>query len=90
MTDATKRIAELEAALREIANQDAVENMLDPQWAARIAIAALAGEATAAPRLTDAEIFDIADPYGEFRYGDAQGDKRLEFARAIEAKVRGE
>ena len=43
-----------------------------------------------APRLTDAEIFDIADPYGEFRFGDAQGDKRLAFARAIEAKVRVE
>lgn len=34
-------------------------------------------------RLTDDQIFDIAEPFGEFRYGDAQGDRRLAFARAI-------
>jgi len=34
-------------------------------------------------RLTDDQIFDIAESFGEFRYGDAQGDKRLAFARAI-------
>ena len=38
--------------------------------------------------LTDEEIFDLADHYGEFKYGDAQGHKRLEFARAIEAKLK--
>jgi len=36
----------LRASLREIANQDAVENMIDPQWAVLTARAALAGEAT--------------------------------------------
>lgn len=32
-------------------------------------------------------IFTIAEPFGEFRYGDAQGDKRIDFARAIEAEI---
>ncbi len=39
------RIAELEAALREIRDQNWVENCLDPQWAARIASRALGEEA---------------------------------------------
>lgn len=34
--------------------------------------------------LTREEIFEIAEPFGEFKYGDAQGHKRIEFARAIE------
>ena len=38
-------------------------------------------------RLTDDQIFDIAEPFGEFRYGDAQGDKRIAFARAIIAAI---
>lgn len=33
--------------------------------------------------LTDEQIFDIAEPFGAFEFGDAQGDKRLAFARAI-------
>lgn len=33
--------------------------------------------------LSDAEIMEIASKFGEFQYGDAQGDKRREFARAI-------
>jgi len=92
---ALERVAVLEAALLDMANLWV--SVCNPRgWEPEHVVqytaarAALAGEATAAPRLTDAEIFDIADPYGEFRYGDAQGDKRLEFARAIEAKVRGE
>ena len=36
------RERELEAALREIRDQEWTENVLDPQWAARIATAALA------------------------------------------------
>ena len=35
--------------------------------------------------LTDEQIFDLSEPFGAFQYGDAQGHKRLEFARAIEA-----
>ena len=35
--------------------------------------------------LTDDQIFEIADSFGEFKYGDAQGDKRNGFARAIES-----
>jgi hypothetical protein len=34
--------------------------------------------------LTDGEIFSQADNFGSFQYGDAQGLKRLEYARAIE------
>ena len=37
--------------------------------------------------LTDEEIFSHADTFGAFQYGDAQGDKRLAFARAIEQAV---
>ena len=39
--------------------------------------------------LTDEQIFDLSEPFGAFQYGDAQGHKRLEFARAIEAKLKG-
>ena len=35
--------------------------------------------------LTRDRIFEIAEEFGEFQYGDAQGDKRIGFARAIEA-----
>ena len=35
--------------------------------------------------LTDEQIFNLAEPFGEFRYGDAQGHKRIDFARTIEA-----
>lgn len=38
--------------------------------------------------LTDDEILDSADAFGSFQYGDAQGHKRLEFAKAIEAKLK--
>lgn len=38
--------------------------------------------------LTEEEIFEATDLFGEFRYGDAQGHKRLAFAQAIEAKLR--
>lgn len=34
--------------------------------------------------LSDAEIFDLAGDFGAFEFGDAQGDKRLAYARAIE------
>ena len=33
--------------------------------------------------VTDAQILEIAEPFGEFQYGDAQGHKRIDFARAI-------
>jgi len=35
--------------------------------------------------LTDEQIFDLSEPFGAFQYGDAQGHRRREFARAIEA-----
>ena len=37
--------------------------------------------------LSNEQIFDLAEPFGAFRHGDAQGDKRIEFARAIEKAV---
>ncbi len=46
------------------------------------AILAEAPQPTKQP-LTREEIFDLAEPFGEFQYGDAQGDKRIYFARAI-------
>ena len=39
-------------------------------------------EATQA-EVTDEQILEIAEPFGEFQYGDAQGHKRIDFARAI-------
>lgn len=39
------------------------------------------------PVLTLAQILDLADPFGEFKTGDAQGDKRVQYARAIEKAV---
>ena len=33
--------------------------------------------------MTDEQILEIAEPFGEFQYGDAQGHKRIDFARAI-------
>lgn len=38
--------------------------------------------------LTDDEILNAADVFGSFQYGDSQGHKRLEFAKAIEAKLK--
>ncbi len=38
--------------------------------------------------LSDEEIMEIASDFGEFQYGDAQGHKRLEFARAVLAAAR--
>jgi hypothetical protein len=46
---------------------------------------AAAPSAPAQQPLTDEQIFELAEPFGEFQFGDAQGDKRLAFARAIEA-----
>ena len=42
--------------------------------------------------LTDEQIFDLSEPFGAFQYGDAQGHRRREFARAIEAAhgIKGE
>ena len=37
----------------------------------------------AAKELTDAKILEISEPFGEFQFGDAQGHKRIDFARAI-------
>lgn len=33
--------------------------------------------------LTREELFELAEPFGEFQYGDAQGHKRIDFANAI-------
>ena len=33
--------------------------------------------------VTNEQILEIAEPFGEFQYGDAQGHKRIDFARAI-------
>lgn len=33
--------------------------------------------------LTDEQILEVAEPFGAFEYGDAQGDKRIDFARAV-------
>lgn len=38
--------------------------------------------------LTDEQIFDISEQFGSFEFGDAQGAKTLEFARAIIAASR--
>ncbi|QIM51595.1 hypothetical protein [Hydrogenophaga crocea] len=35
------------------------------------------------PSLTREQVLAIADKYGEFQYGDAQGHKRLEFAADV-------
>lgn len=44
--------------------------------------AAQPAQATQA-EVTDAQILEAAEPFGAFEYGDAQGDKRIDFARAI-------
>lgn len=36
-----------------------------------------------APGLTREQVFGIADKYGAFEFGDAQGDKRLAFAADV-------
>ena len=41
-------------------------------------------------KLSDDRIFELAESFGEFKYGDAQGCKRIEFARAIEREILGE
>ena len=33
--------------------------------------------------VADEQILEVAEPFGEFQYGDAQGHKRIDFARAI-------
>jgi hypothetical protein len=33
--------------------------------------------------MTDEQILQVAEPFGEFTYGDAQGHKRIAFARAL-------
>jgi hypothetical protein len=50
-------------------------------------LAAIESSVQAGERLTDAEILELAEPYGAFEYGDAQGHKRKDFARAIESEV---
>jgi len=39
------------------------------------------------PTLSTEEIFKLAEPFGEFKHGDAQGDKRIVYARAVEAAL---
>ena len=43
----------------------------------------------AARKLSDERILELAESFGEFKYGDAQGCKRIEFARAIEREILG-
>jgi hypothetical protein len=50
--------------------------------------AALKAQPVQPAPLTDDQIFEAAEPFGAFEYGDAQGHKRIVFARAIEARVR--
>lgn len=38
--------------------------------------------------MTDDKILEISAPFGEFQFGDAQGKKRIEFARAILSAAR--
>lgn len=38
--------------------------------------------------LDDIQILDLSEPFGEFQYGDAQGDKRVAYARAVIAADR--
>lgn len=40
------------------------------------------------PLLTPDEINELAEPFGYFEYGDAQGHKRVGFAQAVENLVR--
>ena len=47
----------------------------------QIEVAAQPQQAKPEP-LSSAEILDLAEPFGAFEFGDAQGDKRLAFARA--------
>ena len=51
------------------------ESLPEPLYAAPVA-------AQASKPLSDAEIFDLAEPFGSFEFGDAQGNKRLDFARS--------
>lgn len=44
---------------------------------------ALAEQPAEQQPLTREEIFELAEPFGEFKYGDAQGHKRIDFANAI-------
>jgi len=80
---ALERIAELEAALIGLFgavesalstfNLPCTDRILTAQNAARAALAALAGEAKAAPRLTDADRYQWLKPRlicADFQYGD--------------------
>ena len=49
-----------------------------------------AAEREACAKLTDERIFELVESFGEFKYGDAQGVKRIKFARAIERELLGE
>ena len=87
---ALERIAELEAASRRIiaaadayttihaCDGDDIARMIEYGDAFRDARAALAGEAKAAPRLTDAEVIALRSEFGWAK----------DTIRAIEAKVR--
>lgn len=41
-------------------------------------------------KLSDERILELSESFGEFKYGDAQGCKRIDFARAIEREILGE
>lgn len=64
---------------------------LDNGWADQNPRCRIVGAIYLAPPaqepLSNEPIFDLAEPFGAFRHGDAQGDKRIEFARAIEKAV---
>jgi len=54
------------------------------------AVSAMLESSPQSPRLSNERIFELAESFGEFKYGDAQGCKRIEFARAIEREILGE
>lgn len=50
-------------------------------------LATLWGYEKASQPLTEEQIMELAEPFGAFEYGDAQGHKRQAFVRAIEEAV---
>jgi len=102
---AMERIADLESALRDVTDSldrmgDKADDRICPNvWREvnaerRIAAARAALAGKPAPRLTDADIalcmLMVDDPALFGRLGSGNGDCIRQFARAIEAKVRGE
>lgn len=62
---------------------NAGQYLLDALGPLRAALSQHPAQATQTAEVTDEQILEIAEPFGEFQYGDAQGHKRIDFARAI-------